>query len=1791
MDFDGFQYDDRMYRGGGGEERTRRRRNDPLEFRTTRNGKPVSRVLSRVTHFQRVLAVINIQRLYRGYRVRKWYRRAISRPERNTPPSLSSRISKNCSHCRLLVSSRYCIDCKGFLCDSCFVLIHPSHTRHRWHAHGSRVVRVGRSPSPSGRRRISPKMMITPSQQPRLRKKKMKKSIHSPTQRRHHRAEEENSSLPLITRHHQEVSRNRVKERILRYQEPSQRHHVRWKEKRRSPSSSSSSSHINNNHDDEIVVMERSKESSRHKIVPKIRVKPKITGRKRDDTDADSTSSSECSMATAQSIGHVRDVIKRLRRFRLEREERKRFRQRRRQERRDHAEKKTSPEVVTQSDIERSSPQRSLQEEEEERMSIKENNNVKADPAVQKFLKSHGISESVGRTLARHDIDFELLTDLADSEMREIGLTLGVRKRLRRALISISLSRDVSAPSPAVQNNHNSTRMKSRYHHHHNSALLERGATLKIQSICRGFIARMRVRVFRFVSFGDAVLKRRKVANYFELWKVNTERVRKYEAQQEHLRKAAERLRNVLVSVQNSNEEDAHREEEEEKEEEEIYPPVTATGTIRRVDFTDGHAYTKEEFLEHYGNLEAWHDAFAPDVEAVDREHELMSPVKSLRHASPKIRHDCSSDVSKSKKQPFISPQKEFPPRYTVDSEENVMSPVRASSSRSKSVMTNHWNIVSKSTKQQFVSPQKELPRYAIDSEENVMSPVRAPSRFKNATPMMKNSSIVSKTTTTESRVSPQSTYYECDLVPAPNMLTPLKRSIPVMPPRSIQKPSHRSYSESKRSSMSALRPVPRVMIQRKIVQRKYARRVGATKFQTVYRAYVARRKFALLRLSFRIARNFNSLLMRQYLHVWNTTSAELKLLEEQRSYRLSQVQSFAENRFKYLATQRWREYVDNFVGQRHDVVVQGTAEVLQDVMKYADALEEDHAAVSVRIRALEVADDARQATKEYLEAKREYEEAQLMEDEEYVENQDPYYEEDYVQNQYAPQYKEERNGNVQSQEYYQDYVVDEHSKQYVEDHYKEQYVRQYEEPKNDHVENEEYYHGDENVEQYFEDHKEQYVGQYEEKQKNDNNHDHNVKENVAEQEKYVKEQYVGQYEEEQKNVDSEVYYHHQKEEEYARDESADQHIEDHKVQYVGQYEEEKNGDNHDSVKKENTAEQKKYVKEQHDEEENYHDNVEENTAEKKKYVEEQYNEEENYHDNVEENTAEQKKYVKEQHDEEENYHDNVDSENYYHQQEENYDHDKNAEQYVEYHKEQYVGQYVEEEKNNYHNSVEENVADQEKYVKEKNNDNVGSEDYYHQQEEDYGRDEKVAQTVENPKEYIVDENVTEEQKKYVEGKHTDEQYEEDNVKSEEYYYQEEEQNHVEEEQYVQEHKEQHTDGQYEEDNVAYCHQEEEQQEEYVEDQHVEHYEEEEEEKKNDYHEDVAEQKEFVEEHTGHYEEKNEYYQQEYSMYNNDTEKEEQGHVVEEMQQHHEYYQEQEENHEYYDQQKNENETPQEKYVEEIENNDDEYYYKEGVSNVDQEAQYQDVAGVAEGKEEDEAKESAALKIQSLRRGFLARKRASSIREEERRMDPTDGKLYTKEEFMEHYGNLESWNNAQSSDENKSNKDTVWTSSHENSVTQYEHHYEDIEDQRGYVNSSSSSSEEDEEEEELYISERPPLDPRHKTTTKAFLLSDRVMATFEKGEERKSGTIVAINADGTYDILFDNGDKEASIHRSRIFSKGSSPSFEETNGYYSARQDHTRRLSARSGTSSMTASSLEVTNFQQSLNHHFGTTS
>ncbi len=126
--------------------------------------------------------------------------------------------------------------------------------------------------------------------------------------------------------------------------------------------------------------------------------------RKRRDSDADSTSSSECTMATAQSIGRVKDVIKRLRRFRLEREERKRFRLRRRQERRERVDI-ARPEVSTPPDQKKSSPQQQQQVEKQmssPQRSIEDRRSLitcETDPAIARFLRMHGISDRVGTLL------------------------------------------------------------------------------------------------------------------------------------------------------------------------------------------------------------------------------------------------------------------------------------------------------------------------------------------------------------------------------------------------------------------------------------------------------------------------------------------------------------------------------------------------------------------------------------------------------------------------------------------------------------------------------------------------------------------------------------------------------------------------------------------------------------------------------------------------------------------------------------------------------------------------------------------------------------------------------------------------------------------------------------------------------------------------------------------------------------------------------------------------------------------------------------------------------------------------------------------------------------------------------------------------------------------------------------------------------------------------------------------------------------------------------------------------
>ena len=297
-------------RGRRRRRRRRRSKGNDLEFRRTRNGQPVSRVLSRVTHFQRILAVINIQRLYRGYRARKWYR-TVSRPERCTPPRKSSRMSFEttiCTHCRLLESDRYCIDCKGSLCDSCFVLIHPRRTKHRWHPNGSRVVIVGRSPSPSPRRRrVSPKgnrrdrkREPFPRQDSPVRESYTKHSQRKKFMRyqRHDRDEYPSSSARNNNSYDDDERRYSEDRRVVaaeRRSPSSRKEERRYRDERRHSPPRVSSRDVS-----AVIQVKKIVKNNTKTLQQQQEEQQQLwkQPRKRRDSDADSTSSSECTMAT-----------------------------------------------------------------------------------------------------------------------------------------------------------------------------------------------------------------------------------------------------------------------------------------------------------------------------------------------------------------------------------------------------------------------------------------------------------------------------------------------------------------------------------------------------------------------------------------------------------------------------------------------------------------------------------------------------------------------------------------------------------------------------------------------------------------------------------------------------------------------------------------------------------------------------------------------------------------------------------------------------------------------------------------------------------------------------------------------------------------------------------------------------------------------------------------------------------------------------------------------------------------------------------------------------------------------------------------------------------------------------------------------------------------------------------------------------------------------------------------------------------------------------------------------------
>ncbi|MEM9737325.1 MAG: adenylate/guanylate cyclase domain-containing protein [Pseudomonadota bacterium] len=61
------------------------------------------------------------------------------------------------------------------------------------------------------------------------------------------------------------------------------------------------------------------------------------------------------------------------------------------------------------------------------------------------WLATHGL-ESLGDPFAAQDIEFDMLPDLSNEDMRELGLTIGQRKKLAKALRSLGRPRDEPPP-------------------------------------------------------------------------------------------------------------------------------------------------------------------------------------------------------------------------------------------------------------------------------------------------------------------------------------------------------------------------------------------------------------------------------------------------------------------------------------------------------------------------------------------------------------------------------------------------------------------------------------------------------------------------------------------------------------------------------------------------------------------------------------------------------------------------------------------------------------------------------------------------------------------------------------------------------------------------------------------------------------------------------------------------------------------------------------------------------------------------------------------------------------------------------------------------------------------------------------------------------------------------------------------------------------------------------------------------------------------------------------------------
>src|SRR5215472_10226379 len=68
---------------------------------------------------------------------------------------------------------------------------------------------------------------------------------------------------------------------------------------------------------------------------------------------------------------------------------------------------------------------------------------------VEEWLKTIGLSERAA-AFGEHGITFDDVRDLSEEDLRELGLTIGERKRLRRAIADLGERREQSVPPPVA---------------------------------------------------------------------------------------------------------------------------------------------------------------------------------------------------------------------------------------------------------------------------------------------------------------------------------------------------------------------------------------------------------------------------------------------------------------------------------------------------------------------------------------------------------------------------------------------------------------------------------------------------------------------------------------------------------------------------------------------------------------------------------------------------------------------------------------------------------------------------------------------------------------------------------------------------------------------------------------------------------------------------------------------------------------------------------------------------------------------------------------------------------------------------------------------------------------------------------------------------------------------------------------------------------------------------------------------------------------------------------------------